>query len=656
MQFYEVVINRLLCLSRPKKRILQVVADFALLSISFAAAMALRYDSFGAILTPGAWLAFAMAAPLSLFVFAKLGLYRAIVRFISERAMISVLAGVAASALMLLIISQSFALPVPRSVPVIYALLSIAAVGATRIAMRRLLNGRFLKPKSRVLIYGAGSSGRQLAQTLRSSEDYAVLGFIDDAPDKQETTIGGRPVFARSELARLVHHEAVDLILLAIPSASHSERSNILADLEHLPVLIKTIPEIDELLSDTAKIEELRDVSIEDLLGRDPVPAHPGLMSANVTDRVVCVTGAGGSIGSELCRQILRLNPRHLVLFDVSEFALYAIEQELKSMCQIGGHNTVLTPVIGSVQNRALITSVLRSAKVNTVYHAAAYKHVPMVEYNVSEGIRNNVFGTRHTAEAAVQAGVSSFILVSTDKAVRPTNVMGASKRLAELICQAMAEQHPQTTFSMVRFGNVLGSSGSVIPLFRKQIDAGGPVTVTHPEITRYFMTIPEAAQLVIQAGAMARGGDVFVLDMGTPVKIVDLAKRLIRLSGLKPVPVDQTRSAAADEIAIEFTALRPGEKLYEELLISENATRTPHAKIMTASEIKQPFERVMSHLRALESACAEHDYGRIRDILKGAGLGYAPGSEIVDFFAHNTKRPSAPKQPQPLTKTGSDA
>ncbi|KKP20215.1 nucleoside-diphosphate sugar epimerase [Vibrio cholerae] len=531
-----------------------------------------------------------------------------------------------------------FDAPVPRSLPIIYGTFLCLLCGGSRLIVRVLVSGLNGKGRKVVLIYGAGSAGRQLAIALRNSENYKVAGFIDNDKTLENTVIMGMQVHDVSRAAYLVDKYDVTQILLAVPSASRARRKKILESLINLSAEVLTVPDMKDIVEGKASIDQLKDVAIEDLLGRDPVTPQQCLMESNILGKVVMVTGAGGSIGSELCRQIVRQKPKALVLFELSEFGLYQIDRELKQLMEAEGLHVEIIPLLGSVQriNRLVVT--MKSFKVQTVYHAAAYKHVPLVEYNVVEGVRNNVFGTYYAAQAAIEAGVESFVLISTDKAVRPTNVMGTTKRMAELGLQALAEQEnlkaKGTRFCMVRFGNVLGSSGSVVPLFKRQIEAGGPITVTHPDIIRYFMTIPEAAQLVIQAGAMGKGGDVFVLDMGEPVRITDLAVNLIQLSGLE---VKDEQHPYGD-IAIEFTGLRPGEKLYEELLIGDNVQKTAHERIMTANERYLPLAEFEQHLNELDKACHAFNHERIRELLLEAPTDFNPTDGIGDLVWQRTQ------------------
>lgn len=527
--------------------------------------------------------------------------------------------------------------PFPRTVPIIYGAFLALFCGGPRVIVRSLIAQSYSTQSKEVLIYGAGSGGRQLAMALRSSGDYRVRAFIDGDSTLCNTMILGLPVIAIEDAMPIINKYDVSQVLLAVPSAKRSRRKVILDELAKLPVEVLTVPDMTDIVSGKAKIDELKDVAIEDLLGRDPVAPQQVLLEANIKDKVVMVTGAGGSIGSELCRQIVEQSPKSIILFELSEFGLYQIDRELNQLKLEKGLTCDIIPLLGSVQRQHRLETTMSSFKVQTVYHAAAYKHVPLVEFNVIEGVRNNIYGTYYTACAAIKAGVESFVLISTDKAVRPTNVMGTTKRMAELGLQALADQENAkpngTRFCMVRFGNVLGSSGSVIPVFKKQIASGGPVTVTHPEITRFFMTIPEAAQLVIQAGAMGKGGDVFVLDMGESVKITDLACNLIQLSGLEV----KSDANPHGDIEIQFSGLRPGEKLYEELLIGDNVKQTAHERIMTAHEVHLPLKEYELLLNDLDFACHSMDHENIRTLLLSAPTGFNPTDGIGDLvWNHN--------------------
>lgn len=652
------VIKSLFGLTRRRKQLIQLVVDALLIIASFLLAMLLRLDSLAFLGDESVWLALPVMIPVSLFIFIRLGFYRSIVRFMGIKALQALSAGVLGSALTLYIVSMTLNLPVPRSVPFIYTMLAFITIGGIRLALRLMYQRGQQLQKTRVLIYGAGAAGRQLVVSLRHGRDYEPVGFVDYAPLLQGTHIQGLRVYSPESTPRLIENFGVEKFLLAIPEATRARRQEIIESIEPLSIPVQTIPDMADIVSGKAKFNELRDVRVEDLLGRDPVPPDPKLMGANITHKSVMVTGAGGSIGSELCRQIIRLLPERLIIVDSSEYSLYQIDQNLAQMIDKENLNVEVKPALASVRNGDVISRLIRTFEIDTIYHAAAYKHVPLVEFNPAEGVLNNVFGTMEVAKAAIDEGVESFVLVSTDKAVRPTNVMGASKRMAELVCQAYADAQTGTRFSMVRFGNVLGSSGSVVPLFRKQIEKGGPITVTHPDITRYFMTIPEAAQLVIQASGMATGGDVFVLDMGRPVRIVELATRMVKLSGLNyrfmSVPADAKTITAQEsevsddkkgEISIRFTGLRPGEKLYEELLATDSAKKTRHPRIMTASESFLPWAELKTVLAQLEAACKNQDAEKLRELLIAAPTAYQPQSDIVDHFWLSTANQDVAKK-----------
>jgi FlaA1/EpsC-like NDP-sugar epimerase len=627
---------RLFELPRPYKRSLQLFADTVMIIFSFATAMLLRTEDWGVLAVPRVWIAPIMAVPVCLLVFYRLGFYRQVVRAMSGQALLTLVQGVAISTIAVVASAYLVGLPLPGTVPIIHALIAFCTVGGIRFTLRAIYSRTVHRDKTRVIIYGAGQSGRQLASSLLSGNDHAPVAFVDDSPELHGTQIGGLRVFSPSRLDELIREYNARVVLLAIPSISRSARAAIVARLEQLPVRVQIMPGTADMVSGRAATAEIREVMVEDVLGRDPVPPSRPLMAMTTTGKSVMVTGAGGSIGSELCRQILREGPRVVVLLERSEYALYKIDEELRALAAAERPDVRIVPLLGSVGDTDRVTTILRHFAVDTIYHAAAYKHMPIVEQNMVEGLSNNVFGTLNLARAAVAAGVASFILVSTDKAVRPTNIMGASKRMAELICQALEACSPRTRFSIVRFGNVLGSSGSVIPRFRKQIAQGGPVTVTHPEIARYFMTVSEAAQLVIQAAGLAKGGDVFVLDMGQPVKIVDLAQRMIRLSGYVPqIVTDRARLAQprpADVIPIIFTQMRPGEKLVEELLTNGSAAETAHPRILTTVEPSLPWDRLVRVLDRLQEACRADDLPRIRAILASAPTGYVPAERIVDL------------------------
>ncbi len=624
-------------LSRTNKRIVSVLIDIMLIFMAFHLAILVRSGETNYFTYPAVWGIQIAVTIVTVAVFARLGLYRAVLRYLTFQALFVVTAGAVISATLVAALSFYMSDPFPRTVPIIYGAFLALFCGGPRVIVRSLIAQSYSTQSKEVLIYGAGSGGRQLAMALRSSGDYRVRAFIDGDSTLCNTMILGLPVIAIEDVMPLINKYDVSQVLLAVPSAKRSRRKVILDELAKLPVEVLTVPDMTDIVSGKAKIDELKDVAIEDLLGRDPVAPQQVLLEANIKDKVVMVTGAGGSIGSELCRQIVEQSPKSIILFELSEFGLYQIDRELNQLKIEKGLTCDIVPLLGSVQRQHRLETTMSSFKVQTVYHAAAYKHVPLVEFNVIEGVRNNIYGTYYTACAAIKAGVESFVLISTDKAVRPTNVMGTTKRMAELGLQALADQENAkpngTRFCMVRFGNVLGSSGSVIPVFKKQIASGGPVTVTHPEITRFFMTIPEAAQLVIQAGAMGKGGDVFVLDMGESVKITDLACNLIQLSGLEV----KSESNPHGDIEIQFSGLRPGEKLYEELLIGDNVKQTAHERIMTAHEVHLPLKEYELLLNDLDFACHSMDHENIRTLLLSAPTGFNPTDGIGDLvWNHN--------------------
>ncbi|HAS8497347.1 TPA: polysaccharide biosynthesis protein [Vibrio vulnificus] len=631
-------------LPRVHKRLISLAIDTLLITFSFFMAIWVRHGEVAVSVSAETWLTLAGTVVVTLIAFTKLGLYRAVLRYLTFHALTLVVLGALISALSITTFAYFFNAEVPRTVPVIYMTFLALLCGGARMMVRSLIVQASRKGCERVLIYGAGSTGRQLAIALRNAETYQVKGFIDNDPSLENTIIQGLTVYSSQQISRLVEKQEIEKILLAMPRATRSERKAIIDGLLHLPVEVLTVPDFKDIVNGNATVDELKDVAIEDLLGRDPVEPNPELMKANIHGKVVMVTGAGGSIGSELCRQIVRQKPKTLILFELSEYGLYEIDKELSGMVETMQLEVEIIPLLGSVQRINRLSATMRAFGVQTVYHAAAYKHVPLVEYNVVEGVRNNVFGTYYSAKAAIEAGVESFVLISTDKAVRPTNVMGTSKRMAELALQALAAKENDkvngTRFCMVRFGNVLGSSGSVIPLFKRQIEEGQAITVTHPDIIRYFMTIPEAAQLVIQAGAMGKGGDVFVLDMGEPVKIVDLAKNLIQLSGLEVKSSDNPNG----DIEIKFTGLRPGEKLYEELLIGDNVEGTDHERIMTANEQFLPLEEFNQILDNLDRACHEFDHETIRQILLETPTGFNPTDGIGDLVWNAKRKLNASK------------
>jgi len=609
------------------KRGILLVADTTMLMFALWASAAMRLEQlWPSMLNEFSWL-FIVLPLITLPVFVRIGMYRAVIRYTSLDALWVIFVAtfcstLLMSALLLIIGIKGF----PRSIPLIYFILFFLLLGGSRLAFRKIYTQYYSTKhaRKRVLIYGAGSSGRQMVIAFRDSPEFDPVCFVDEAKKLQERDLSGLSIYAPERIERLIEKFNVNLILLAMPSITRKRKKEILQFLEKFPVEVKTLPTLDELVSKHISIKDIQDIQIEDLLGRDPVPPRLELLHSCIADKNVMVTGAGGSIGSELCRQIAENKPRSLILYERSEFALYTIESEMRSQFK---DSIEIIPILGSVTRKRRILAVIKALSVETIYHAAAYKHVPLVEYNPIEGVRNNVFGTLKTAEAAVEGGVETFVLISTDKAVRPANVMGASKRMAELVLQALADKGGKTRFIMVRFGNVLGSSGSVVPHFRKQINNGGPVTVTHKDVVRYFMTIPEAVELVIQAGAMGTGGDVFVLDMGEPVRIIDLAKNLIRLCGYE---VRDSVNPNGD-IPIEFSGLRPGEKLYEELLVGDNVVGTSHPMIMSAEERMIPWKLLAPAVNDLDRACRNFEYEKVRSTLLEIVDGYSPQCAIID-------------------------
>jgi FlaA1/EpsC-like NDP-sugar epimerase len=635
-----------LLLPRPFKRGLVLGVDAALCVLSVWLAFYLRLGVFVPLAGAMIWPVLASFV-LGLPIFVTSGLYRAIFRYSGLPAMIAV---ARASLLYGLAFSAIFTFwgveGVPRTIGFIQPVLLLMLVGASRAAARIWLGGLYHQQLRKaatpqVLIYGAGNAGRQLASGMANSNEMRVVGFLDDDDRLHGHVLNGLPIHNPGHLADVLVNVAVTHVLLALPSVSRQRRNEILKSLSAHKVAVRTLPGLGDIATGKVSMSDVRDLEIDDLLGREPVEPNGLLLNLNTQNKTVLVTGAGGSIGSELCRQILKTKPSQLLLVEMSEFALYQIHQELYAFLAAEEITSLeVVPLLASVCDEGRMLEIMDTWKPHTVYHAAAYKHVPLVEHNPAEAVRNNVWGTRVCAEAAMRNGVRNFVLISTDKAVRPTNIMGATKRLAEMVLQALAEQNQsapslyvkelrgKTVFSMVRFGNVLGSSGSVVPLFREQIKNGGPITLTHTDITRYFMTIPEAAQLVIQAGAMGTGGDVFVLDMGEPVRIYDLASRIVELSGLKL----KSPSDPQGDIEIKVTGLRPGEKLYEELLIGENSKATQHSRIMQAHEDFLPWLELQDKLLDIRLALETNNIPQIRNLLKGLVTGYQPEGEVVDW------------------------
>jgi UDP-N-acetylglucosamine 4,6-dehydratase len=617
--------------------------DMTFVTLAMWAAVVFRYGHLDFSLGPVEFFCALFTVLLSAVIFLRLGLYRAVIRFMGQQAIWAVITAVSYSTLVLGATVFFTQAEVPRSMPFIYWALALLGIGGTRLSVRAYYQAKLRSLSENVIIYGAGESGRQLLTALNQGDQYRPVVFVDDDIRLQHAVINGLHVARPEEIEQLIAAHDITQVLLAIPAASPERRKEIINSLVGLPVYVRTVPRIAELVAGEASVNQIQDVDLDDLLGRDPVPPHPELIDRCITGKVVMVTGAGGSIGSELCRQIVMSGPKELVLLDNSEYALYNIERELRELMQNHGATFEMVALLGTVQDQRRLENIFRTFSVETVYHAAAYKHVPMVEYNVAEGVANNVFGTWYAAQAARKAGVDTFVLVSTDKAVRPTNIMGASKRFAEMILQGLSQRESSTRFCMVRFGNVLGSSGSVVPLFREQIENGGPVTVTHPEVTRYFMSIAEAAQLVLQAGAMGTGGDVFVLDMGEPVRIVDLARRMIRLSGYE---MDHDTHIGS-HIDIEFIGLRPGEKLYEELLLGGNVAGTGHPMIMRAEEECLSYGQIHHYVSELMRCCEALDCAAITDILRTAVSGFSENEVRHDYVwikqGENGAQPQVP-------------
>ncbi|MGF1753414.1 polysaccharide biosynthesis protein [Vibrio makurazakiensis] len=614
-------IKLLLNANRKNKRLISISYDIVAVIISLYLAIALRvgYSTFSIGLDELASLFTTLI--ITIYCFIKLGMYRAVLRYMMLPAIGHIFLGVFLSALTLALSGFFFHSFIPRSVPFIYAGLAILTLGGPRILVRTFYYHYYKRQKPNVFIYGAGSTARELAYALIQGDEYHPVALLDDDPSKSGQIIFGIRVYHSSEFDHLKTLYQPIKLLLAINNINTGKRLRLVEKLSNWPIEVQSVPSVEDIATGKAAPTDVTDLDVADLLGRAPVDPQKDLLARNITGKSVMVTGAGGSIGSELCRQIITQKPKTILLFELNEHNLYQIDQELSATKAYLRSTTVIIPALGSVQKENRLIKLMQEHKIETVYHAAAYKHVPLVEENIIEGIRNNVFGTLACANAAISTGVENFTLISTDKAVRPTNIMGASKRLAELVLQALADKQKSTIFTMVRFGNVLGSSGSVVPLFKKQIRAGGPLTVTHPDIIRYFMLIPEAAQLVIQAGALGNNGQVFVLDMGEPVKILDLAKRMIHLMGMKEHINGNTDEDG--DIEIRFTGLRPGEKLYEELLIGDNVEGTGHAKILTALEESLSWKDMHTLLKEMDVHCHEFDVDSIRKALLKAPLGY---------------------------------
>ncbi|ANM15770.1 polysaccharide biosynthesis CapD-like protein [Rhizobium sp. N541] len=634
----QALVAPLLAMPRVAKRALALLVDSSFCVLTIWLAYCFRLNEL-TVLTGVQWLPVFVSLCMALPIFIVMGMYRAIFRYANLAAFITVLKAIAIYGFAFMTIFTALSVPgVPRTVGILQPFLLLIGIGLSRLGIRywlgdayqRILHKNML---AKVLIYGAGKAGRQLAAALTNSAELNVVGYLDDDPRLKGGVMGGLPIYDPSDLPVLVEALGVHNVLLALPSASRQRRNEILEHIRKARVNVRTLPDLTALAQGRIAVSDIRELEIEDLLGREAVAPRQELLDKAMRNKVVMVTGAGGSIGGELCRQILRNAPSSLILLDQNEFALYNIDAELRKLAELYEHeNLQIVPILCSVRDQDRMEHIIQSWRPQTLYHAAAYKHVPLVEHNAVEGIKNNVMGTLVAARAAHKYGVSNFVLISTDKAVRPTNVMGASKRLAEMVLQALAAEPAtdrlRTNFSMVRFGNVLGSSGSVVPLFRQQIREGGPVTLTHREITRYFMTISEASQLVIQAGAMGEGGDVFLLDMGEPVRIADLARKMVELSGLTV----RDENSPEGDIELSVTGLRPGEKLYEELLIGDNPETTEHPRIMKAREDLLSWPELMKKLNALNAALDRNDMIAARATLAELVSGYSSTGEVSDL------------------------
>jgi FlaA1/EpsC-like NDP-sugar epimerase len=637
-------------LPRPAKRLILLAVD------TLAVVAALRVSlQLGTRPTPASWSGFflltAAAVAVALPTFALLGLYKSVLRFMSSHALYALVIGSVFATAALYGVNHQLGAVVPAQVVLRFFFVLLGFIGGGRVIARDLLN-RAPRGSEAVLIYGAGETGLRLSESLTASGRSYLVAFIDDEPRLAGTLIRGVRVEPSEQVPALTKRHNVRRVLLAMPHAPRHRRNQILAQLRSLGVEVQTVPDLADIASGIAHLDEVRDVNVGDILGRDPVPPDHALLDACVRGKVVMVTGAGGSIGSELCRQIVQLGPKRLLLFEMSELALYQIERELHLLlaraAHYGGAPLEIVALIGNAHHKPRVREIMRTFGVQTVYHAAAYKHVPIVEQNMIEGIHNNVVSTWYTAEAAIETGVETFVLISTDKAVNPTNVMGATKRFAEIVLQGLQQTATRTRFCMVRFGNVLDSSGSVVPLFREQIRRGGPVTVTHPEVTRYFMTIPEAVNLVLQAGSMGRGGDVFVLDMGKPVRIGDLARRMIELSGLSV----RDEATPDGDIEVSFTGLRPAEKLFEELLIGKNVSGTEHPMILRAVEHCLPWDLVQELLSNLMIILRRGDCTAAREVLARVVEEYQPASEVADLV-HRERPNDATRELEVLAAPG---
>ncbi len=631
------LILKFLSAPRPVKRLISIGYDIVAIATSFYLAYVLRLGTVSIKVDSALIMCLGFTLLVSIVTFIRMGLYRAILRYMTQQAMVTIVTGILISSLAMTLSAFFLHAFLPRSVPIIYIFTTLILIGLPRLAFRNVVKMVTPRGDIKVVIYGAGETGNNLATQLQLGGEFNPIAFVDDNKKLHGSVLSGLTVHPPHRLATIIEQYGATRILLALGNINRQERVRIIRYLEPLLVQVQTIPPVTDIVKGVARINELRNIQIEDLLGRDPVEPDVALMSKNTTGKIVMITGAGGSIGSELCRQLLKLKPQKIVLFEQNEFNLYRIEKDLSALQVGSGHTVELVSLLGSVQNFQLLDLVMRQFNVHSVYHAAAYKHVPMVEQNIIEGVKNNLFGTKNAAEAALRNNVKNFVLISTDKAVRPTNIMGASKRLAELVLQDLASRSPKTIFSMVRFGNVLDSSGSVVPRFRDQINKGGPITVTHKDIVRYFMTISEAAQLVIQSASIAEGGDVFVLDMGESVKILDLAREMALLSGYS-VKDDNNPNG---DIEIVFTGLRAGEKLYEELLCGENCEGTIHPRILRAQEKKMSASALESLLGQAEVFCNSYRYQELFSLIVDSETDFEPLYEISDLM-YKTRKENA--------------
>ncbi len=640
-------LRSVLSLPRLAKQAIAIITDTSLCIITLWIALFLRLDNYQfSNLGESLRLASLVSVLVAIPIFWIMGLYRSMFRYSSSNVMASVFFSILVYGLLYFSIISIFGIKgIPRSIGLLQPILFLFAIVSSRLFAEYVLVGNFKNNKKtavlpKVLIYGAGSAGRQLLQALNNSNEMKVVGFIDDDEQLQGQLLGNHNIFSSKELGKIIETRGANHILLALPSVKRNRRLQILKNINKYKVKVKTLPSITDIIKDRVTLSDIRELDIEDILDRKQVQPNNELLNKNINCKIVMITGAGGSIGSELCRQIIKLNPRKILLLEISEFSLYKIKTELedlKNSIEEINLNIEIIPLLASVQDKKRMTEIVKTWRPDTLYHAAAYKHVPLVEENLCEGIKNNVFGTLISAQVAIENEISNMVLISTDKAVRPTNVMGATKRIAELCLQSLYDNSKKNTkLSMVRFGNVLESSGSVIPKFKEQIRNGGPITLTHPDVTRYFMSIPEAAQLVIQAGAMSKGCDVFVLDMGEPLKILDLIKRIIKLSGLSILDKNNPEG----DIKIKIIGLRPGEKLFEELLLGENTQNTLHDKIKKAEDPFMPWKDLSIYINELEILVKENDLKGILNILKKLVIGFKPSTDIVDrVFSEKEKR-----------------